>query len=228
MKPVLGMYAIELDVAHTPEEGLKMLKERQYDILLLDVMLPRINGLELCRMIRALEQPFCDVPVIMLSACKELVDVVVGLETGADDYVGKPFEPRELVARINAVRRRFNDIKEEVAKVPQDDGELYFRINDDTLKVNVPRAQAHINDRLLDVTSMEFEILLTLCKNPSEVISREKLLERCNGYSTIYSRGIVAMIYRLRNKIKAKGAKADFIRTVRSRGYAVVGHVSEL
>jgi DNA-binding response OmpR family regulator len=227
MKPVLQMYAIDLDVVHSPEEGLERLQSKKYDLVLLDVMLPRINGLELCRTIRSQGAPLCDIPVIMLSARTELVDMVVGLETGADDYVGKPFEPRELIARINAVRRRFNDIKIEPPTVTEKSrNEIFFRINNDTLRIDIPRAQAFVNDRLLDVTSMEFEILLALGKSPSQVLSREELLLRCNGSNVIYSRGIVALVYRLRNKIRAAGAQVDFIRTVRSRGYAVVGYVN--
>ncbi|EMM2471052.1 winged helix-turn-helix transcriptional regulator, partial [Raoultella ornithinolytica] len=105
---------------------------------------------------------------------------------------------------------------------------ILLKINNDTLRIDIPRAQAFVNDRLLDVTSMEFEILLALGKTPSEVLSREELLQRCNGSNAIYSRGIVALVYRLRNKIRAAGAQVDFIRTVRSRGYAVVGYVNSL
>ncbi|WP_422528883.1 response regulator transcription factor [Serratia fonticola] len=228
MKPVLQMYAIDLDVVHSPEEGLEHMQAHVYDLVLLDVMLPRTNGLELCRTIRSLPAPLCDIPVIMISARTELVDLVVGLETGADDYVAKPFEPRELIARINAVRRRFTEIKIETPVAPKGCDQILLKINNDTLRIDIPRAQAFVNDRLLDVTSMEFEILLALSKTPSEVLSREELLQRCNGSNAIYSRGIVALVYRLRNKIRAAGAQVDFIRTVRSRGYAVVGYVNSL
>ncbi|MEL4013101.1 response regulator transcription factor [Dryocola clanedunensis] len=228
MKPVLQMYAIDLDFAHSPEEGLERLQSQRYDLVLLDVMLPRINGLELCRTIRNQGPSLCDIPVIMLSARTELVDLVVGLETGADDYVGKPFEPRELIARINAVRRRFNEVKTAHSVPVKGSQEILFKIDNDTLRIDIPRAQAFVNERLLDVTSMEFEILLALSKTPSEVLSREELLQRCNGSNAIYSRGIVALVYRLRNKIRSAGAQGDFIRTVRSRGYAVVGYTSSL
>lgn len=201
MRPVLHMYAIDLDVVHAPEEGLECIQSNSYDLILLDVMLPRINGLEICRTIRSLPAPLCDIPVIMISARTELVDLVVGLETGADDYVAKPFEPRELIARINAVRRRFNDIKAESPVAVKSCDQILLKINNDTLRIDIPRAQAFVNDSILDITSMEFEILLALGKTPSEVLSREELLQRCNASNAIYSRGIVALIYRLRNKI---------------------------
>lgn len=225
MKPVLQMYAMDLDVAHTPEAGLELVKSQQYDLVLLDVMLPRINGLEVCRTIRSMAAPLGDIPVIMLSARTELVDRVVGLETGADDYVAKPFEPRELIARINAVRRRFTDTKVEQPIAPTGNTEILFQMGDDRLRIDVSRAQIFVNDSLLDITSMEFEILLALSKTPSDIISQEELLQRCNGSSDIYSRSIVALIYRLRNKIRSAGAQVDFIRTVRNRGYAIVGYV---
>ncbi|MGL4860453.1 MAG: response regulator transcription factor, partial [Enterobacteriaceae bacterium] len=184
-------------------------------------------GFELCRTIRNLAAPLCSIPVIMLSARTELVDMVVGLETGADDYVGKPFEPRELIARINAVHRRFSEMRPEPVAIPAASKEceqLLFQINSDILCIDISKAQVFVNDQLLDITSMEFEILLALGRTPNEVLSREALLQRCNGSHAIYSRGIVALIYRLRNKIRAAGAQGDFIRTVRSRGYAVVGY----
>lgn len=228
MKPVLQMYAIDLDVVHTPERGLEQIQAQRYDLILLDVMLPRMNGLDLCRAIRNLAAPWCDIPLIMVSARTELVDRVVGLETGADDYVSKPFEPRELIARINAVRRRFNEVKVGSPINSVSGEQILLKVNDDTLRIDVPRAQAFVNDSLLDITAMEFEILLVLSKTPRKVLSREALLQQCNGSNAIYSRGIVALIYRLRNKIRAAGAQADFIRTVRSRGYAILGDVSSL
>ncbi|WP_434777989.1 response regulator transcription factor [Neisseria sp. Ec49-e6-T10] len=229
MKPVLQMFAISLDVAHSSEEGLEQIKLHQYDLVLLDVMLPRITGLEICRTIRNLTPPLCDIPIIMVSARTDLVDRVVGLETGADDYVAKPFEPRELIARINAVCRRHNDFKpKSVVTEKKSSKFIMFQMNDDTLRIDVSRAQVFINDNLLDITSMEFEILLALSKTPSDVLSQEELLQRCNGNSVIYSRSIIALIYRLRNKIREAGARVDFIRTIRSRGYAIVGFVDEV
>lgn len=227
MKPVLQMYAIDLDVVHSPEEGLEQIKSQQYDLVLLDVMLPRINGLEVCRTIRNMSDPVCNIPVIMLSARTELVDRVVGLETGADDYVAKPFEPRELIARINAVRRRFNDVKTETAAVPKADNDILFQMNNDSLRIDISRAQVFVNHCQLDITAMEFDILLALSQTPGDVISQEELLQRCNNNNTVYSRSIVALIYRLRNKIRLAGAQVEFIRTVRNRGYAVMGHVNE-
>ncbi|MDF7667807.1 response regulator transcription factor [Orbaceae bacterium ESL0727] len=230
MQPVLQMFAIDLDVVHSAEEGLVQIQAQQYDLVLLDVMLPRITGLELCRTIRHLPAPVCDIPIIMLSARSELVDRVVGLETGADDYVAKPFEPRELIARINAVCRRFQDAKKgnQTDVVTKSLDAILFQLNDDTLRIDVAAAQVWVNEQLLAITAMEFDLLFALSQAPNQVLSQDDLLQQCSGHhNLIYSRSIVALIYRLRNKIRDAGANADFIRTIRNRGYSMVGYAGK-
>lgn len=222
IKPVLGMYAIDVTTATTPEKGLELLQSQPFELVLLDVMLPQMNGLELCRRIRALPEPLGYIPIIFLSARTELVDKVVGLETGADDYVDKPFEPRELIARIQAVLRRFSmPTNTEVRNIPLTggNGEFIFTLDGDELIVNLPKAQISVNGNAVNVTSMEFEVLSVLAQARGNILSQDELLTQSKG---ITEGGIVAIIYRLRNKIHASGAKTEFIRTIRNRGYALL------
>ena len=236
MHVVLTKYSIDLETAHTPEAGLKALESNDYDILLLDIMLPQVNGLQLCQKIRYSHASYRDTPIIMLTARTDLTDMVVGLETGADDYVKKPFEPRELVARINAVLRRVgvSDPREteplpmpDLAAVAPTGGQRQLHLDGNVLTIDPQRAQVLVNGVRLTITSMEFELIAAMSITPGEILSRDALLERVHGSSVIYTRSIDALIYRLRNKIKDAGADADFIRTVRGRGYSLVGTLSE-
>ena len=244
-RKVLKNYSLELDAVHTPSEGFAALESKKYDIVLLDIMLPEINGLQMCSKIRHSNAPYKDVSIIMLTARTELTDVVVGLETGADDYIRKPFEPRELVARINAISRRTDAI--DTAAVPgpatradassapgsaQDSrhhqtGTSGFEIalEEDRLQVDALRAQVLVNGHKLETTSMEFELIAALAQRPGEILHRDDLLGEVHGTQVIYTRSIDALIYRLRTKIREAGAEVDFIRTVRGRGYSLVGHV---
>ena len=231
MRDVLTSYSIELHAVHSPKEGFAALEKAQYDIILLDVMLPEMNGLQMCNKIRYSNANYRDVSIIMLTARTELTDMVVGLETGADDYVTKPFEPRELVARINAVLRRAKLKDNNTTEIEQPQSEMtngYIRelvLDDSVLTINQQRAQVLVNGEKLFITSMEFELISALAEKPSEILSRDDLLEKVHGSCVIYTRSIDALIYRLRNKIKEAGAEVDFIRTVRGRGYSLVGQL---
>lgn len=235
MHVVLTKYSIELDTVHTPDAGFKALETNAYDIVLLDIMLPQVNGLQICQKIRYGTASYRDTPIIMLTARTDLTDMVVGLETGADDYVKKPFEPRELVARINAVLRRVEGDPREPEK-PQGSaetpapapggGQRVLHLDGNVLVIDPQRAQVLVNGVRLTITSMEFELIAAMATSPGEILSRDALLERVHGSSVIYTRSIDALIYRLRNKIKEAGAQADFVRTVRGRGYSLVGTLS--
>jgi len=236
MHVVLTKYSIDLDTVHTPDAGFKALESDSYDIILLDIMLPQVNGLQMCQKIRFSNASYRDTPIIMLTARTDLTDMVVGLETGADDYVKKPFEPRELVARINAVLRRVgaSDAREgDIAPAPAEagpaaaGGQRQLHLDGNVLTIDPQRAQVLVNGVRLTITSMEFELIATMATTPGEILSRDALLERVHGSSVIYTRSIDALIYRLRNKIKEAGAAADFIRTVRGRGYSLVGTLTE-
>ncbi|WP_269584443.1 response regulator transcription factor [Roseibium sp. Sym1] len=231
MREVLANYSIELHAVHTSEEGLKELDTNRYDVVLLDIMLPRVNGLQLCQEIRYSGKPYKDVSIIMVTARTELTDMVVGLETGADDYIKKPFEPRELVARINSVLRRAERSEPRSqasaaaypANSPGTDSQIQLHLDNNVLTIDPQRAQLLVNGNKLSITSMEFELIAALVEQPCEILSRDHLLERVHGSSVIYTRSIDALIYRLRNKIRDAGSDVDFIRTVRGRGYSLVG-----
>jgi len=237
-RDVLRNYSIELDAVHTPSDGFAALDANAYDLLLLDVMLPEVNGLQMCSKIRYSDKPYKDISIIILTARTELTDMVVGLETGADDYVKKPFEPRELVARINAIMRRTKPIESQAdgaqtapgassAPAAQSASGLSCEIvlEGDRLQVDSQRAQVLVNGKKLETTSMEFELIAALAQRPGEILNRDDLLGEVHGTKVIYTRSIDALIYRLRTKIKEAGAEVDFIRTVRGRGYSLVGQV---
>lgn len=239
MREVLANYSISVHAVHTPDEGFRALEREEFDIVLLDVMLPQMNGLQVCRQIRYSNSSYRHVSIIMLTARTELTDTVVGLETGADDYVTKPFEPRELVARINAVLRRAdhrNFAEQGVEREMPVEAEgaapgfnpCQLHLDGNVLVVDTQRAQVLVNGSRLSITSMEFELIAAMAEHPSEILSRDNLLEKVHGSSVIYTRSIDALVYRLRGKIKEAGAEANFIRTVRGRGYALVGTIASL
>lgn len=196
----------------TAAAGRKRLHRELPDLLILDVMLPDTDGLTLCREIRA----EYDVPIIMLTARGEVADRVMGLEFGADDYVAKPFEPRELVARIQSVIRRAKD-----------------RIQGDVLVCNGLRLETEtrrveLDGHDIELTTMEFELLKDLMESRGRVMSRDRLLERLRGIDAdVYDRSIDMLISRLREKLGDEPRKPRFIRTVRIGGYQFVGAVSK-
>jgi two-component system phosphate regulon response regulator PhoB len=200
----------DFDVAQTPdgEEALILAQERTPDIVLLDWMVENLSGIEVCRRLRRMNET-ANVPIIMLTARGEEEDRVRGLETGADDYVTKPFSPRELIARVNAVLRRVR---------PALAGEvlIFGDLEMDTVAHKVRRA-----GNLVPLGPTEFRLLRHLLEHPGWVFSRERLLDSVWGQdSEIELRTVDVHIRRLRKAINAGGAP-DIIRTVRSAGYSL-------
>ncbi|WGF90521.1 response regulator transcription factor [Marinivivus vitaminiproducens] len=222
MRTVLKTYSVRLSAAETPEQGLHMLATRDFDLLLLDVMLPEINGFEICRRIRSTPSPYQHIPIIMLTARSDLTDLVVGLETGADDYITKPFEPRELVARIHAVGRRFRDRPSEDADAGNGDLTC-FRLDDASLAIDIANARVQVEGQTLPLTSMEYELLVFLAAQAGQVFTRDDLIESLQVISPLSVRSIDALVYRLRTKMRSVDSRADFIRTIRGRGYSLIG-----
>jgi DNA-binding response OmpR family regulator len=179
------------------------------DIIILDIMLPGLNGFEVCRILRK----EMTVPILILTAKTGEVDKIVGLEVGADDYLTKPFSMRELIARIRAMLRR----ADMVGAAPSND---VAQLNVNDLTVDVARRQAAIDNRPLDLTPKEFDLLAFLARNQGLVFSREQLLERVWGYDYAGdTRTVDVHIRWLRKKIEAEPSKPMRIVTVRSVGY---------
>jgi two-component system, OmpR family, response regulator len=192
-------------------EMARAMADHRVDLLILDVMLPGEDGLSLCRKVRAESQ----VPIIMLTARGEDVDRILGLEMGADDYLAKPFNPRELLARINAVLRR----QAAAQTVSTTDGAtaltfLGWRIDFRLRELRNP-AGARVA-----MTSAEFDLLRTFCERPGRVLSRDSLLDLTQGRSSgSFERSIDVLVSRIRRKIETDPADATMIKTVRSGGY---------
>lgn len=193
-------------VAWDGQQALELARREQPDLIVLDLMLPKVDGIEVCQTLRRER----DVPIIMLTARDEEVDRVLGLEIGADDYVVKPFSVRELLARVKNVLRRTTHAPESSADI----------INVGLLRVDVGRYEACVGPVLLDLTALEFKILLTLARQPGHVLTREQLLEHVWGYDYYGDIRVVdAVIKRLRAKLRQAAPKEALIATVRGVGY---------
>lgn len=182
---------MEVDCAYDGEEALSMVKEKEYDMILLDLMLPKLDGLSVCQQIRE----FSNVPIVMLTAKGEDMDKILGLEYGADDYITKPFNILEVKARIKAIMRRAarQEPKEEKAKVVQ--------VKD--LRIDCESRRVFIGDREINLTAKEFDVLELLVFNPNKVYSRENLLNIVWGYEYPGDvRTVDVHIRRLREKIE--------------------------
>ncbi len=192
--------------AITGEEALTTLGRESIDLIILDVMLPKMDGFEVCKKIKQNEH-LSSIPLIMLTARGEEVDRIVGLELGADDYMVKPFSPRELVLRVKAILKRQKP-KEEVAKQILVAGKIM---------VDIPRHKVIVNDKDINLTSMEFNLLVTLMNRQGRVQSRDQLLEDVWDLSAdVTTRTVDTHIKRLRQKL---GKEGKLIETVRGHGY---------
>jgi two-component system OmpR family response regulator len=212
--PPLATYfaRFELHLTHAtrPSEGLALLRKKPFDAAILDVMLPEMDGFELCRTIRKESE----LPIIMLTARGDVMDRVVGLELGADDYLPKPFEPRELVARLQTVLRRNKSSgtaqTNNLSALPT----LRFEgLDIDTARRSVTRA-----GEALELTGTEFELLLVLAREPGKVFSRDDILNQLRGHEAdLYTRAVDIVVSRLRKKLEP----LDCIKTLRNAGYAL-------
>ena len=196
-------FEMHLQCARRPSAGLAMLRQGGFDAAILDVMLPEMDGFELCRTIRR----DSDIPIIMLTARGDVMDRVVGLELGADDYLPKPFEPRELVARLQTVLRR------RVA-APQPGARLVF----DGLVLDVATRSVLRQGQLVELTSTEFDLLHLLAREPGKVFNRDDILNRLRGHEAeLYTRAVDIVVSRLRKKLEP----LDCIKTLRNAGYSL-------
>ncbi|MGA2403833.1 MAG: response regulator transcription factor [Syntrophobacteraceae bacterium] len=208
LKDYLSPFGFEVLAAANPDEGLRYLKTHAPELIILDIMLPHINGFELCKFIRQDHT----VPIIMLTARGEVTDRVVGLELGADDYLAKPFEPRELVARIQAVLRRSADM-------PMPQVRSFGR-----LSIDSSRRTALLDEQPLSLTTNEFAALTLLARNAGRVLNRDRILQELRGIdSEAFNRTVDITISRLRQKLGDDPQNPSFIKTVWGTGYVFVG-----
>ena len=202
-------FGINLVCAHEAQSGFRLLNREDPDLLLLDVMLPGKDGFEICREIRKTSK----LPIIMLTARGEVIDRVSGLELGADDYIGKPFEPRELVARVQALLRR-----------AESGGAEADRLSFEGISIDAGARTVEVDGKAVELTSMEFELLLILARRHGKKLSRDDILSELRGIdAAILTRSVDIMISRLRGKLGDSVKPPRFIRTIWGRGYSFVG-----
>lgn len=205
---VLNSEGYQSTFCYDGARALATFRSENPDLVLLDIMLPGMNGVEICQLIRAES----NVPIIMLTAKSDTTDVVTSLEAGADDYVMKPFKPKELLARIKARIRGLS------ALTQGDDVTL------GDIRINISAHEVYRGDNLIELTPLEFALLLTLVKTPWKAFSREELLEKVWGYRhTTDTRLVNVHIQRLRAKIEDDPENPKIVRTVRGVGYRAGG-----
>jgi len=195
-----------------PSAGLEKMEEESPDLVILDVMLPEMDGFEVCRTIRQSSS----VPVVMLTARGEVMDRVVGLEIGADDYLPKPFEPRELVARIQAILRRIQTKSKSGLKTIG------------ALCIDFHKYEVRVDDKLVHLTLNEFECLVLLVKNKGKVLNRDQIIEELRGIEwDAYNRSVDITMSRLRQKLGDDPKNPRFIKTIWGTGYLFIGGENE-
>jgi two-component system phosphate regulon response regulator OmpR len=204
----LEPFGFAVAAVHHPDEGLAAIAKDPPDIVVLDVMMPDTDGFAVCRKVRETSR----VPIVMLTARGGVLDRIVGLEMGADDYLPKPFEPRELVARLQAVLRRAGDRRE---------GE---RLRAGALEVDAVARTARLGGRTLELTAAELALLGLFLRSRGTVLSRDRILEATRGLDwEAFDRSVDVLVSRLRQKLGDDPRQPRFIKTVRGAGYCFIG-----
>lgn len=212
LKDYLAKFGFEVETVEHPHDGLKKIKVQPPDLIILDVMLPDMEGFDVCKEIRK----NYNTPIIMLTARGEVTDRVVGLELGADDYLPKPFEPRELVARIQTVLRR--------GETPTTQEIKHYG----NLTVDFRKHSAIFENKPIELTTAEFEILSLFVQNPWKLLNRDNLLDQLRGIEwDVFSRSVDVLVSRLRQKLNDNPKKPQFIKTVWGAGYMFIGEENE-
>lgn len=205
LREYFARFDLDLSAAHHPQEGLRKLREEAPDLVILDLMLPDMDGFDVCRTIRR----DSEVPVIMLTARGEVTDRIVGLELGADDYVPKPFEPRELVARILRILKRAGDRSAE-------NNRHWWYLN---LHIDRERQVVEVQGVEASLTHTEYRLLELLASRPAHPFSRDDILNALRGIEAdLYTRAVDVLVSRVRQKLRP----TDYIKTVRGAGYSFV------
>ncbi len=217
LAPPLAAYlrrsGIDLVAATRPSEGLARLRAGGFEAVILDVMLPEMDGFAVCREIRRDSQ----IPIVMLTARGEVMDRVVGLELGADDYLPKPFEPRELLARLQTILRR----SAAQAQAQAGSASAPRRLDFEDLEIDLDRRLVRRQGEPVELTGTEFELLALLAREPQKVFGRDEILERLRGHAAddLQTRAVDLLVSRLRRKLEP----LDCIKTLRNAGYVFAG-----
>ena len=205
LKNYLKSFDIDLSVVNDPRKAIEIINRKDPDLLILDVMMPHINGFELCKMIRQES----DKPIIILSARGEADDKIKGIDLGADDYLSKPFEARELVSRVHSLLRRTQK------------GSTFG--SDQIFQIDQQRLEVSLNGNVLDLTTKEFELMDLFIKNPGMIFSRDEIIKEIKGIDAhLFSRSIDILISRLRHKIEDDPKEPKLIKTIWGKGYMFV------
>ena len=205
----LSSYKYNIVAKHTPEKGLEHLEKKGADAIILDIMLPGMDGFQVLRKIRENSA----IPVIMLTARGEVTDRIVGLELGADDYLPKPFEPRELLARIQSILRRTHSSAAIVENVQ-------FK----GLSIDKNKQEVLLDDKPISLSTTEYEALILFVEHTGETLDREFLVENLRGISwQSYDRSVDVLVSRLRGKLGETPNKTKFIKTIHGLGYKFIG-----
>ena len=208
----LEQAGFQVDTAVDGEKAYNSVMENKPDLIILDLMLPKMDGMEVCKALRLQK---INTPIIMLTAKDDEFDKVLGLELGADDYMTKPFSPREVTARVKAVLRRTRQMEEEDASSVSKNS-----FNFGKLRVNPESFEVLLNDEALEFTPKEFELLVHLMENKNRVLTRDQLLSAVWNYDFAGDTRIVDVhISHLRDKIEQNSRKPEFIKTIRGLGY---------
>lgn len=219
MQPALAKYGIELHLAFTPAEAFAQLEQQRFDALVLDMMLPEQDGMSVCREIRHSGRPYSDIPIVAQTARADLTDRIVALESGFDDFVAKPVEMRELVARIGAVTRRDRGDRGDGAAAENPNPKP------DTPPAGFSLSEANLSASYrgltINVTTLELQVLQALDTARGRFLNRGEILDRI-GYAAQTDPSIVdTVIYRVRHKFRLQGLTDDFIKTLRGQGYSL-------
>ena len=209
----LNDFKYQTHVCHTPLSGLDYLEKNEVDLVLVDIMLPEMDGFQVLRKIREKSET----PVMMLTAKGDVADKVVGLELGADDYLPKPFEPRELVARIQSILRRVVS-----------SNSMLDIVEFEGLKVDKIKEEIELDGEVVNLSTSEFEALLLFVDNNNQVLDREFLVENLRGIRwQTYDRSVDVLVSRLRNKLGETPTKIRFLKTIHGVGYKFVAKLKE-
>ncbi len=212
LKQYFGQFELHIVHALSPSEGLQILRREKFDAIILDVMLPEMDGFEVCKRIRS----FSDIPILMLTARGETSDKVLGLELGVDDYLPKPFESRELVARIKSLIRRYRKVA------------VATKLKSGALLLDTQLRTAFLEEKNLNLSTHEYELLKFLMAHAGQSLSRDRIMDELRGVDwEAYNRSIDVAVSRLRQKLKDPAKNPVYLRTVWGEGYCFIAPVEE-